>query len=256
MKKWNIALLAISLFTGTGCVTVTESDDMTKEEIIRAAEARITLGLSYLNVGDMIKARENLELAVRYAPDYYRSQTSIAYYYQKVDEDDLAEKAYKRALRYSSKNGNVLNNYGVFLCGKGRYEEAQEKFTQAIEQPYYYLVSASYENAAMCALSSGDKVTAKLYFERSIAHDPNRVRSTLQLAKLNIDEGNYSEPRISLFKFNKKYGYKPVSLSLLIELEKKAGNASLVEKYAGILGEKYPDSAEYQNYINHDDRTN
>lgn len=221
MRKWRVALLTVSLLVSAGCVTVNESDEMTDAEIIRAAEARVTLGLSYLNAGNMIKARENLELAVRYAPDYYRSQTSLAYYYQQVDENELAEKAYKRALRSSSKNGNVLNNYGVFLCKNGRYEEAQQKFTQAIDQPYYYLVSASYENAAMCALGSGDKVTAKTYFERSLAHDPNRVRSTLQLAKLNIDEGNYSEPRIALFKFTKKYGYKPVSLSLLIELEKK-----------------------------------
>ncbi|OCH14889.1 MULTISPECIES: type IV pilus biogenesis/stability protein PilW [unclassified Aliivibrio] len=252
MRKWRVALLTVSLLVSAGCVTVNESDEMTDAEIIRAAEARVTLGLSYLNAGNMIKARENLELAVRYAPDYYRSQTSLAYYYQQVDENELAEKAYKRALRSSSKNGNVLNNYGVFLCKNGRYEEAQQKFTQAIDQPYYYLVSASYENAAMCALGSGDKVTAKTYFERSLAHDPNRVRSTLQLAKLNIDEGNYSEPRIALFKFTKKYGYKPVSLSLLIELEKKAGNAHLVKKYADLLGKKYPDSREYQNYLNYD----
>jgi len=252
MKKWKATLLTFGLLMGSGCVMVPETNEMSKEEVIRAAEARITLGLSYLNAGDMIKARENLELAVRHAPDYYRSQTSLAYYYQQVDEDILAEKAYKRALRSSSKNGNVLNNYGVFLCKGGRYEEAQRKFSQAIEQPYYYLVSASYENAAMCALSSGDTVTAKTYFERSLAHDPNRVRSTLQLAKLNIDEGNYSEPRIALFKFTKKYGYKPVSLSLLIELEKKAGNAHLVKKYADLLEAKYPDSREYQNYLNYD----
>ena len=252
MRKWSAALLTVGLLVSAGCVTVNEADDMSKEEIIRAAEARITLGLSYLNAGNMIKARENLELAVQYAPDYYRSQTSLAYYYQQVEENELAEKAYKRALRSSSKNGNVLNNYGVFLCKNGEYEKAQQKFSQAIELPGYYLVSTSYENAAMCALSSGDKVTAKTYFERSLAHDPNRVRSTLQLAKLNIDEGNYSEPRIALFKFTKKYGYKPVSLSLLIELEKKAGNAHLVKKYADLLGKKYPDSREYQNYLNYD----
>ena len=252
MKKWRAALITFGLLISAGCVTVNKIDDMSKEEEIRAAEARIALGLSYLNAGDMIKARENLELAAQYAPNYYRSQTSLAYYYQQVQETALAEKAYKRALRSSSKNGNVLNNYGVFLCKNGEYEKAQQKFSQAIELPGYYLVSTSYENAAMCALSSGDKVTAKTYFERSLAHDPNRVRSTLQLAKLNIDEGNYSEPRVLLFKFNKKYGYKPVSLSLLIELEKKAGNAHLVTKYANILGQKYPDSKEYQTYINHD----
>lgn len=245
MRKWRAVVLTIGMLMSTGCVTVNEADEMTKKEVIRAAEARITLGLSYINAGDMVKARENLELAAQYAPDYYRSQTSLAYYYQQVDENALAEKAYKRALRSSSKNGNVLNNYGVFLCENGRYEEAQHAFSQAIEQPYYYLVSTSYENAAMCALSSGDEVTAKMYFERSLAHDPNRVRSTLQLAKLNIDEGNYSEPRIALFKFNKKYGYTPVSLSLLIELEKKAGNAHLVNKYANILKKEYPNFNEH-----------
>ncbi len=253
MRKWRIALI-VGILINTGCVTVNDTTKMTKEKAIRAANARIALGLSYIETGDLIKARENLELAAQYAPDYYRTQTSLAYYYQQVDENTLAEKSYKRALRFSPKNGNVLNNYGVFLCQCGRYKEALQKFFQAINQPNYYLTSASYENAAMCELSSGNKATAKKYFERSLDHDPSRARSILQLARLNIDEGNYEEPRYLLFKLNKKYGYSPVSLSLLIELEQKAGNVYLSEKYINILRGKYPNSKEYQKYINYDDR--
>lgn len=250
MLQWGKIVLLLTLLSG--CVTVTSEQNAGEFDNIEAAEARISLGLGYMEAGDRQKARENLELAVQYAPDYYRSQISIAYYYQQVGENELAESSYKKALRSSPNNGNVLNNYGVFLCKHARYDEAQQAFSKAIKQPYYYLVSASYENAAMCSLSSGDNATAKQYFERSIAHDPSRARSILQLAKLKIDDMELNEARVMLLKFHKMHGYQPASLGLLIELEAEANNRHLVSRYGDVLAEQYPSSIQYQQYLAND----
>ena len=247
MYKWIISAFLVSLVTG--CVTVIEENVGIGFNGEKAAEARIALGLGYLDAGNMVKARENLEMAVKYAPNYYRALNSIAYYYQQVGEHGLAERAYKKALRESPENGDVLNNYGVFLCERGRYQQADQYFNRAIEQPYYYQISGSYENAGMCSLKGGDTHKATLYFRRSLDHEPDRYLASLQLSKLDVERGALKEARIRLLKFHKRYGYKVNSLDLAIQLEEKAGNTNLAAKYVQELKNRYPDSKQYQKYI-------
>ena len=246
MYKWITSAILVSLVTG--CVTVSEDSTTSSFDRVKAADARIALGLGYLHAGNMAKARKNLELAVKYAPNYYRALNSIAYYYQQVGEDGLAEQAYHKALGESPENGDILNNYGAFLCERGNYRQADEYFNRAIEQPYYYQISASYENAGMCSLRSGDKNKAALYFQRSLDHEPGRYLASLQLSRLDVERGALNEARARLLKFHKRYGYQANSLDLAIQLETKAGNANLATKYVQELKQKYPDSKHYQKY--------
>ncbi|BCK03279.1 type IV pilus biogenesis/stability protein PilW [Vibrio cholerae] len=219
-----------------GCVTVTETAGNTAQsDPTEMAEARIALGLGYLENGSMIKARENLEKALQHAPDYYRSQLSMAHYYEAVGENDSARKMYRTALSKHPKNGNVLNNFGTFLCKQGEYDTADQYFRRAVEQPYYYLISASYENAGLCALKAGKTDNAREYFKRAIDHDPNRLLSILQLTKMEIEAGDYTPARLRLMDLNQRYGYQKASLTLLIELEKRAGNSALEQKYQTLL---------------------
>ncbi|EOW9208968.1 TPA: type IV pilus biogenesis/stability protein PilW [Vibrio cholerae] len=219
-----------------GCVTVTETaGNATQSDPTEMAEARIALGLGYLENGSMIKARENLEKALQHAPDYYRSQLSMAHYYEAVGENDSARKMYRTALSEHPKNGNVLNNFGTFLCKQGEYDTADQYFRRAVEQPYYYLISASYENAGLCALKAGKTDNAREYFKRAIDHDPNRLLSILQLTKMEIEAGEYTPARLRLMDLNQRYGYQKASLTLLIELEKRAGNSALEQKYQTLL---------------------
>ncbi|EKF9488022.1 type IV pilus biogenesis/stability protein PilW [Vibrio cholerae] len=219
-----------------GCVTVTETaGNATQSDPTEMAEARIVLGLGYLENGSMIKARENLEKALQHAPDYYRSQLSMAHYYEAVGENDAARKMYRTALSEHPKNGNVLNNFGTFLCKQGEYDAADQYFRSAVEQPYYYLISASYENAGLCALKAGKTDNAREYFKRAIDHDPNRLLSILQLTKMEIEAGDYTSARLRLMDLNQRYGYQKASLKLLIELEKRAGNSALEQKYQTLL---------------------
>ncbi|ALR91264.1 type IV pilus biogenesis/stability protein PilW [Vibrio alginolyticus] len=226
------ALILLSQFALVGCVTVKEDGSpVVKADPVAMAESRIALGLGYLDGGNMIRAHDNLQQALNHAPQYYRAQLSMAHYYETVGEDIKAEQIYKRSLRQHTKNGNVLNNYGTFLCKRGDFEKADQMFNRAIEQPYYYLIPASYENAAFCALKSQDKDKARYYFTRAIDHDPHRPKSILQLAKIEIDSGDYTEARIRLMRFNQMYGVKKPSLQLMIQVERAAGNEALEKKY-------------------------
>ena len=248
MIRWSVyPLLSCLLFSG--CATVDVVDNGKEFDAQAASEARVNLGLSYFKAEQWQRARENLELALKYDPNYYRAQNAMAYYYQKVGENDAAEKMYIKALKNSPKNGDVLNNYGVFLCSEDRYKEAIDAFVKAVKQPNYYLISDSYENAGLCSRKQGNLKEAADYFENALSHDPYRPRSLLQLAQVEIDSNNFKDARVQLFKFNKRYGYTADSLWLLIQLEKQAGRLTQVTKYAILLKEKYPDSPQYQNYF-------
>ncbi len=242
-KFKHLAITAVTALLLNGCVTVTDGEAEIAKDPKQMAESRISLGLGYLESGNMLKARENLEMAVKHAPDYYRAQLSLAHYYERVDEPDRAEKLYKKALRSSPRNGNVLNNYGTFLCKKGEYKQADKYFNRAIDQPYYFLLSASYENAGFCALKAGNTEQASNYFKRSLDHDPNRVRAMLQLAQIEINNQEYKEARIRLMKFHQQYGYKVPSLKLLTRLEGEAGNKALQQRYQNKLDEMLANSA-------------
>jgi type IV pilus assembly protein PilF len=225
-------LLLMAQYSLIGCVTVKkDGGPIVKADPVAMAESRIALGLGYLESGSTIRAHDNLQQALTHAPQYYRAQLSMAHYYETVGEDSKAEDMYKRSLRQHTKNGNVLNNYGTFLCKRGEFQQADKMFNHAIEQPYYYLIPASYENAAFCALKSKDKDKAKYYFTRAIDHDPHRPKSILQLAKLEIDAGEYTDARIRLMRFNQMYGVKKPSLQLMLELERAAGNEALEQRY-------------------------
>ncbi|CAH8218757.1 type IV pilus biogenesis/stability protein PilW [Vibrio aestuarianus] len=225
----------------SGCITVTEnhlaqnSDSEIKHNPIDMAESRLALGLGYLDNGNMSKARENLEKAIHYAPDDYRTQLAMAHYHEMVEETDAARHTYHAALKAHPKNGNVLNNYGTFLCKQGQYEQADQFFNQAIIQPDYYLTASSYENAAFCALKSGNEEKARYYFTRTLNHDPDRIRAALQLTKLEINAQQYTQARLRLMQLSQRYGYQKASLQLLVELERKAGNTTLEKKYQTLL---------------------
>ncbi len=233
----------------SGCVTITEQSAGHKANSIEVAESRISLGLAYLNAQQWERARQNLELAVQFAPKYYRSRIALAYYLQEVGEDDQAEAQFKTALKFSPRNGDVQNNYGVFLCRQERYKEAQRAFSKAIAQPYYYKLSASYENAALCALKAKDLSNAKVWFEKALDHEPNRPNSLMQLANMEVATGKFNDARVRLFLFHKRFGYRPETLLTMIKLEDKAGRPEESEKFAGLLARQFPESKENLQYL-------
>ncbi|WP_087022826.1 type IV pilus biogenesis/stability protein PilW [Thaumasiovibrio subtropicus] len=235
-----------------GCVSVEESVGNQRYNPVEAADKRIALGVQYLSQRDMPRARDNFQQALTLAPDYYRSLLSMAYYYQQVNEPEQAESYYKMALRKNPRNGDVLNNYGVFLCREKKYEEAIRMFERAVEQPDYNQVASSFENAGLCAIGQNDTEAAKAFLTRALSHDQNRPMSVLQLSRLQIDAGEFAQARANLMKFNKQYGYKPDSLFLLIQLEEKAGRTQERDRYVKLLASQYPESTQYQQYLAND----
>ncbi|GAD78449.1 type IV pilus biogenesis/stability protein PilW [Vibrio ezurae] len=220
MFKGLVTLFLLSLTFG--CVTVDSEAGTAKFNPLKAADARIELGINYLALGYNVRAKQNLDLAYRYAPNYVRASSAIAYYYQQVSEPNVADIWYQKALSQSPNDGAVLNDYGVFLCRQKKYTIAQQQFARAIRQTRYEYVSASYENAGICAIMQGDFRQAETYFHKSLEYEPSRFRSHIELAKLSVHFGAFSEARQRLQSLHSRFGPRVEVQQLQDELDRKS----------------------------------
>lgn len=201
MSNLKITALAILLqITVAGCVseqTVVDGSEGGQSEVgtDQQARTRMSLGLTYLQRGENDQAIFNLEKAKDLAPDMPEIWNALAYYYQQVDEVDLAEEAYRTALRKDDNNADTYNNFGAFLCQHGKYKESEELLLAAVKRPGYMRVADSYENLAYCALDQKDFAKYKQYLLSAVKHSSSRQTAVYNLASLEYAMGNMAEAK-------------------------------------------------------------
>ncbi|MGC6407198.1 type IV pilus biogenesis/stability protein PilW [Bisgaard Taxon 45] len=170
LQVWIASIFSLFL---SACVSQQEKKSFEPRE---AAKARIELGLGYLLQQDFARAKQNFDKAMSYAPNYYLSHAALAYLYQKQDQLELARQAYEKAINLDSHQGDVLNNYGTFLCQQGEFEQAYKLFSQALNAPHYYQHADTYENLVWCASFARDPVRYQQHLQRLMQFDANRAK--------------------------------------------------------------------------------
>ena len=176
--------------------------------------ARLELGLAYLEQGNRPKAYENLVLAQQQAPLNYRSYLALAYYYQTINNAQQTEQAYKRALSIAPNNGDVLNNWGTYLCSQGDYVAADKQFNKALQQPQYLQVANSYENAGLCAQKNKEVIQAHHYFQKALNNNPHQLRSFVHLITIDIENKNVNQALTHIEQSRPYLGHLPQFHSL------------------------------------------
>jgi len=249
-----LSIILVSLLSA--CVTKNYENNDDKPVIENSstnneiAMTRISLGLGYLKMGNTTQAKLNLEKAKRFAPKLTQVYTAFAHYYDTVEEPEKAITSYKKALSLDNKDADTLNNYGVFLCRQQRYVEAEKQILRAIDIPSYLLVSQSYKNLALCQLKANNFDKAKLYFEKSIAHNPNNASTLLEMVRLQYAFGEYQKAQTFLRKYEKaSRRFNANALALAYKVYEKQHNRRVAKNYGAMLVKMFPNSYEAKQYI-------
>ncbi len=257
MRFLLIIITSVILLSGcvSGDVTVvtknTGAGALMRFDPEGAAKMRVKLALLYLQQDNMQLAKENLDKALRYQPNDASVCRVFAYYYQRVNESENAERYYKKALSLESDNADTYNNYGAFLCRAGRYQDAEKAFLKAIEQSNYTSVANTYENAGMCADKSGKTEKALRYYQDALSHAPKKVYLNLSLANLYINEKAYANARKSLLNYKKRRKASAESLWLMVRLSSAENDKVNLDKSSSALIYQFPDSQQALKYLNH-----
>ncbi|WP_289031090.1 type IV pilus biogenesis/stability protein PilW [uncultured Paraglaciecola sp.] len=233
--SFTILILLSGCVTQTGPGTVQKGFDRDK-----AAENRVSLGLTYLKNGNFSSAKFNLDKALEFAPRSADANYAMAYYYQSVGELEQAEEAYQYAMDLEPNNADIANTYGAFLCQNGKYEKAKEYFLKAVNSSSYNLSAQTYENLALCSQSQGRPEEAVQYFRSAVNHQPSRSHSLYLLTQALIDTQQWAEAQDVFKRYEKVSRVTPQSLIMAVSIENGLGNYSVAKGYSDMLIQLYP----------------
>lgn len=237
---WVMFLLALVV---TGCAGTGEKRAVS-EEARKTAEINTSLGREYMSRGQNEVALEKLRKAVAADPGYAPGHTMIAVLYEQIGEMELAGRHYEKAIKASPRNGDVNNNYGVFLCGVGRYAEAEQHLLQSVKDPFYATPEVAYANAGSCMLRAGELGKAEKYLRQSLEYDKKFPDALLAMSGLEFRNNDFLGARAFLQRYEATGTTSAESLRLGMRIEERLGDDARAKAYRNRLMLQFPDSTE------------
>lgn len=238
------------LFTGLlfGCVSTGHVDPMkTDKGRDEARDAYIQLGIGYLNQGNTEQAKVPLKKALELDPGNADANGALAILFQTEMEPELADEHFRKAIS-SRPDPRFLNNYGGFLYEQGRYQDAKERYLEAVKDNMYPERSRVFQNLGLVSLKLNERAEAKRYFERSIRLNKRQARPQLELAKLAYEDKEYVPARKYYEAFSKLTEQNAESLLLGARLAKIFDDRDKAATLGLQLKRLYPGTPEYKQY--------
>lgn len=219
MPKLPVRLLLLLCFL-SGCVHQSSQNKAHDPQAIAAA--RIALGLAYLAQGDNVRAKQNIDRALEVMPDSLSAQLALTYYYEKVGEIDKTKRAFATALKRHPHSGDLLNNYGAFLCRQHQYADSLYYFDQALVTPNYLDLAATYENAALCAWQGNIDSKAQHYFIQAKHYLPQSERLARNFIRWTIETERWEEGQKAITDYQRQFGENRFSVEAQRTIDKGA----------------------------------
>ncbi len=245
--KTGLGLLAAAVFVSGCAMPPTEgggAGSVPDSESRQRAGAFTDLATAYFTRGQYKVALDELRKAItadnRYGPAY----NIYGLIYMELAEDKLAEENFRRAIELDRNDSETRNNFGWYLCSRGRHSEGLEQFSMAIRNPLYAKPEQAMANAGVCAEMKGDLALAEANLNKSLKLVPDNPNALIQLASLHFRQGRLNDAQRLLSRHAELSPPSAQSLWLGVRLERKLGDRSQEAAYGLQLRKRFPDSAE------------
>lgn len=251
MRRDRIQLLLIVLLACcmAACGTTTRRGDGNSGSSSDKATARasaagtnVQLGQGYMEQGRLELAMDKLTRAIEIDPRSTSAHTVIAVLYERISDPVNARIHYKRASELSPRAGDVLNNYGTFVCKQGEYPAADQLFVRALADPFYKTPAVAHANRGACAASSGDLAVAEESLRRAVQLSPNNPDALFSMARVSYLKGDFMNARAFVQRYEATGRAAVDGLLLGYEIEQKLGNVRGANEYRQRLLVQFPDS--------------
>ena len=255
-RAQQAALFGISLamLLITGCQT-TSSSPVYKKDPEKAMQVRTQLAAEYLRNGDLDAAKRALDQALEHdARDAQANMMMGILLQQEGSASNLAkaESYFKRAISSDPDNAQARNNYGTYLYRLARYPEAIRQLSVAGAALGYDQRAMALENLGRVYLNTQDLVNAEKSFKQALSVNRDSVIAMLELAEIFYLRQDNSLATQMYAQFVQRVGQRnQSSRALWLGLRIARANADQTEMQvlANQLRAMFPDSAEYQRYL-------
>ncbi len=209
----------------------------------KAANTNTQLAVAYLNRGNAEVALEKIERALQQDPKFPEAQTVAGIVYEQLGRLDKAEVHYRQAVRLSPDDGNLLNNYGQFLCTVNRVEDSLKYFTRAIEQPFYRTPEVALTNAGACLEQVGRAEEAECRYREALDANEEYPDALYRMSRSLCTRGENFRARAFLERYQGIAPESPESLWLCYAIETRLEDRVAAERCATQLASSFPDSS-------------
>jgi len=242
-------LLALVLTVSLPVACVTESTGPSPAADAQRVQAQLDLARGYMEENNFGQARRPLNRALEIDPRNVEAHVLLGVVNQAEGDQDLAEASFRDALRVSPDDPQALNNYASFLYGQGRYDEAVKPLRRLVQNPSYPARAQAYENLGIAELRMGERDRAREAFRRALSLNLRQPRSSLELAMLAFEDGEYRQAQRFYDEFRALARQNARSLCLGLRLGRALDNADQVASYEMALRNLYADSPDAQQCV-------
>ena len=210
----------------------------------KASVANAELGVAYLAQGKLNIAMVKLKKALAFDDSNADAHHYIAELYRRLKQNDLADEHFKSALDLKDEDSAIKNNYGIFLCGTGKYKKGIELFDKVLKDPLYMNKGKLYENMGLCSEKLGNIQHSEKYFLLALKYNYNLPSALLGMAQISFDKSKMKTAKFYLSKHYKVSRKSSQSLWLELLIARKKGNKGIVGSIALKIKQFFPDSRE------------
>lgn len=215
--------------------------DIKGANLQEAARINTQMGVDYYSRGDNDLALEKLKRATEQDPKLVGAHASLALVYVALGNDKLAEKSYRKALSLDSDNGDVENNFGVFLCARNRASEAERYFVAAAQSKKYATPAAAWTNAGVC-FRTLDPERSERYFRAALEINPAFPDALANMAWLMYQKRDYWRARAFLQRYELASKLNAEMLGIGLQIERELGDTAAIQRYERRLRSEFPQS--------------
>jgi len=251
MKRIWGSLLAAALLSG--CVSGGASRAQQGQESANTKSAQIHTELAglYFERSQMGIALSEIDLAVRADRNYAPIYNVSGLIHMALHEDKEAEAAFQQSLSLDKADSEAHNNYGWFLCQRGKEKESIPHFMAAVKNPLYNTPERAYLNAGLCSQKAGNLADADDFLRRALSIQPDLMQALQAMAEVKFATGDYVDAKKYLARFVQgNENLTAAQLWLAVRIERKNGDNDAAASYGLQLRKRYPDAGETQLLMN------
>jgi type IV pilus assembly protein PilF len=213
------------------------------------SNAHTDLGTLYLQGRQANVALEEARMAIKADSSNALAYNLLAQIYAFVGDPATALSNFERAISLSPGDPQINNDFGWFLCERGREAEGLARLNQAAAHPLNPAPSRAWFNAGLCALRQKDDAAAEAYFRKAMLADSTNRAAIFQLASVMYRRGGDADAQRLVQELHRLDEPNAESLWLGVRVEHRLGNRQAEASYVSQLRRKFPNSPEYQNYL-------
>ncbi|KDE89162.1 type IV pilus biogenesis/stability protein PilW [Stenotrophomonas maltophilia] len=203
----------------------------------------LTLATRDMQVGNLDAAERKVREALKLAPEAPDALVLQAGIDDRRGRTRQAGENFRKAAELAPQRGDVLNNYGAWLCQQGQPAESLVWFDRALQAPGYATPGEAQANAGSCALDAGQLERAERDLRAALVAAPANPVALESMAQLSYRQGRYMDARAFA---ERRIAAAPATRSVLqlaSQIEVKLGDRAASDRYLQRIRQEFPQDA-------------